>query len=110
MASGIDHIEEGDPVWTSDTVTMLFGGGAQDMAGFAEANPAVARPVEVFNYSSAPSVILSDILADTLTTSPTPHAPRDPMPHLHPGRMIQPPGLHALTPAFQPNAPNTPRP
>src|SRR3546814_7506709 len=49
MASGIDHIEEGDPVWTSDTVTMLFGGGAQDMAGFAEAKPAVARPGEVFN-------------------------------------------------------------
>src|SRR3546814_16002378 len=43
MASGLDHVEEGDPVWASDTVTMLFGGGAQDMAGFAEAKPAVAR-------------------------------------------------------------------
>src|SRR3546814_10212260 len=58
MASGLDHVEEGDPVWASDTVTMLFGGGAQDMAGFAEAKPAVARPGEVFNYSSATSVIL----------------------------------------------------
>src|SRR3546814_7815682 len=79
MASGIDHIEEGDPVWTSDTVTMLFGGGAQDMAGFAEAKPAVARPGEVFNYSSATSVILSDILADTLTPSPNPEARREAM-------------------------------
>src|SRR3546814_17643785 len=51
MASGIDHIEEGDPVWTSDTVTMLFGGGAQDMAGFAEAKPAGARPGEGFHRS-----------------------------------------------------------
>src|SRR3546814_15234428 len=76
MASGIDHIEEGDPVWTSDTVTMLFGGGAQDMAGFAEAKPAVARPGEVFNYSSANSAILSDILADTLNPSPSPDARR----------------------------------
>src|SRR3546814_12511563 len=37
LASCIDHIEEGDPVWTSDTVTMLLGGGARDMAGLAEA-------------------------------------------------------------------------
>src|SRR3546814_413547 len=69
MSSGLEHVEEGDPVWNGDTVTMLFGTGAQDMAGFAEAKPAVARPGEVFNYSSSTSVILADILTDALTPS-----------------------------------------
>ncbi|RYD39672.1 MAG: class C beta-lactamase-related serine hydrolase, partial [Sphingomonadales bacterium] len=33
MSSGLEHIENGDPVWQGDTVAMLFGGGAGDMAG-----------------------------------------------------------------------------
>ncbi|MBB5707560.1 serine hydrolase domain-containing protein [Sphingopyxis panaciterrulae] len=100
MASGLDHVEEGDPVWASDTVTMLFGGGAQDMAGFAEAKPAVARPGEVFNYSSATSVILSDILADTLTPSPNSEARREAMRDFIAGRLIEPLGMTSLTPEF----------
>jgi len=100
MASGLDHVEEGDPVWANDTVTMLFGGGAQDMAAFAEAKPAVARPGEVFNYSSATSVILSDILADTLTPSPNPEARREAMRDFIAGRLVEPLGMTSLTPEF----------
>lgn len=100
MSSGIEHVETGDPVWQGDTVAMLFGGGAQDMAGFAEAKPATARPGELFNYSSATSVILADILADTLTPSQNPEARRDAMRDFIGGRLIEPLGMTSLTPEF----------
>lgn len=100
MASGLEHVEKGDPVWQGDTVAMLFGEGAQDMAGFAEAKPATARPGELFNYSSATSVILADILTDTLTPSANPEARRDAMRDFIAGRLIEPLGMTSLTPEF----------
>src|SRR3546814_3232874 len=100
MSSGLEHVEEGDPVWNGDTVTMLFGTGAQDMAGFAEAKPAVARPGEVFNYSSSTSVILADILTDALTPSQGADARREAMREFIQGRLIEPLGMASLTPEF----------
>ena len=100
MSSGLEHVENGDPVWQGDTVAMLFGSGAGDMAGFAEAKPAAAQPDEVFNYSSATSVILSDVLADTLTPSKSPDARRDAMRDFIAGRLIEPLGMTSLTPEF----------
>lgn len=100
MASGIEHVENGDPVWKGDTVEMLFGAGAQDMAGFAEAKPAAAQPGEIFNYSSATSVILADILTDTLTPSRNPDARRDAMREFIQGRLAEPLGMTSLTPEF----------
>jgi CubicO group peptidase (beta-lactamase class C family) len=100
MSAGLEHIENGDPVWRGDTVDMLFGPGAGDMAAFAEAKPAAAQPGEVFNYSSATSVILSDILADTLTPSQNPEARRDAMREFIAGRLAEPLGMTSLTPEF----------
>lgn len=100
MSSGLEHVENGDPVWQGDTVAMLFGAGAGDMAGFAEAKPAAAQPGEVFNYSSATSVILSDIIADTLTPSKNPDARRDAMRDFIAGRLVEPLGMTSLTPEF----------
>jgi CubicO group peptidase (beta-lactamase class C family) len=100
MSSGLEHVENGDPVWQGDTVTMLFGSAAGDMAGFAEAKPAAAQPDEVFNYSSATSVILADILADTLTPSQNPDARRDAMRDFIGGRLSEPLGMTSLTPEF----------
>ncbi|WP_432768012.1 MAG: serine hydrolase [Sphingopyxis sp.] len=100
MSAGLEHVENGDPVWDGDTVAMLFGGGAGDMAGFAEAKPAAARPGEVFNYSSATSVILADILADTLTPSQNPDARREAMRDFIAGRLAEPLGMTSLTPEF----------
>ena len=100
MSSGLEHVENGDPVWDGDTVAMLFGGGANDMAGFCEAKPAAAQPGEVFNYSSATSIILSDIIADTLTSSQSPDARRDAMRDFIAGRLIEPLGMTSLTPEF----------
>lgn len=100
MSSGLEHVENGDPVWQGDAVTMLFGNAAGDMAGFAEAKPAAAQPGEVFNYSSATSVILADILADTLTPSKNPDARRDAMRDFIGGRLVEPLGMTSLTPEF----------
>jgi CubicO group peptidase (beta-lactamase class C family) len=100
MASGLEHVETGDPVWKGDTVEMLFGGGAGDMAAFAEAKPAAAKPGEIFNYSSATSVILADILADTLTPSQNPEARRDAVRDFIQGRLVEPLGMTSLTPEF----------
>lgn len=100
MSSGLEHVENGDPVWDGDTVAMLFGGGAGDMAGFAEAKPAAAQPGEIFNYSSATSIILSDIIADTLTPSENPDARRDAMREFIAGRLVEPLGMTSLTPEF----------
>jgi CubicO group peptidase (beta-lactamase class C family) len=100
MSSGLEHVEVGDPVWDGDTVTMLFGTGAPDMAGFAEAKPAAAQPDEAFNYSSATSVILADIVADTLTPSKSPDARRDAMRDFIAGRLAEPLGMTSLTPEF----------
>lgn len=100
MSSGLEHIENGDPIWDGDTVEMLFGGGAGDMAGFAEAKPAAAQPGEIFNYSSATSVILADIIADTLTSSQSADARRDTMRDFIVGRLVEPLGMTSLTPEF----------
>src|SRR3546814_13208626 len=53
MSSGLEHVENGDPVWQGDTVAMLFGDGAGDMAGFAEAKPAGAQPAGLLHDRSA---------------------------------------------------------
>ncbi len=100
MSSGLDHVENGEPVWDSDTVRMLFGGGAPDMAGMAEAQPLVAQPGERFNYSSATSVILSDILTRALTPSDNPAVRRDAMLSFIDGRLARPLGISSLTPEF----------
>ncbi len=100
MSSGLDHVEEGDPVWAADTVAMLFGDGAGDMAAMAEAKPPVAAPDAVYNYSSATSVILSDILARALTDSEVPAARRNAVLALMQGRLAAPLGITSLTPEF----------
>lgn len=100
MSSGLDHVENGDPVWESDTVRMLFGPGAQDMAGAAEAQPLAALPGERFHYSSATSVILSDVLTRALTPSTNPDVRRDAMLNFINGRLARPLGITSLTPEF----------
>lgn len=100
MSAGLDHVESGDPAWEADTVDMLFGDGAIDMAAFAEAKPAVAKAGEVYNYSSATSVILADVIADTLAPGASPAARRDAVLDFIRGRLTEPLGMTSLTPEF----------
>lgn len=72
MRSGLEHTEVNDPIWDSDTNRMLFTSGTDDMAGYAVGQPLEATPGEKYEYSSATTVILSRIIADTLTDSDDP--------------------------------------
>jgi CubicO group peptidase (beta-lactamase class C family) len=100
MSAGLEHVEEVDPAWEGDTVAMLFGPEARDMAAFAEAKPAVAKAGEQYNYSSATSVILADIVADALAPGAKPMARRDAVLEFLRGRLIEPTGMTSLTPEF----------
>lgn len=100
MSAGLEHVETGDPPWQADTVAMLFGAGASDMAAFAEAKPAIAKAGEQYVYSSATSVILADIIADTLAPGASPAARRDAVLDFVRGRLAEPVGMTSLTPEF----------
>ncbi|MBB4641020.1 serine hydrolase domain-containing protein [Rhizorhapis suberifaciens] len=100
MSSGLEHVENGDPIYDSDTVRMLFLGGASDMAGYAEGKPLAAQPGSKFQYSTASSMILSDIMTRALTTSNDPEARRQAMMQFLRGRLTEPLGLTSLTPEF----------
>lgn len=100
MSSGLDHLEIAANPWEADTVAMLFGAGAGDMAAMAEAKPPVAVPGEEFRYSSSTSVILSDIIARALTDSAVPQVRRDAVRNFIDGRLAEPLGMRSLTPEF----------
>lgn len=100
MSSGLEHIETGDPAYDSDTVRMLFMDGADDMAAYAEAKPLAARPGSAFRYSTATSMILSDIMTRALTSSEKPEVRQQAMMQFIRGRLTEPLGLTSLTPEF----------
>ena len=72
MRSGLKHVEAGDPVYRSDEVRMLFLDGRDDMARYAEDQPLDSEPGKTFRYSTATSVILSDLAARALAPVPAP--------------------------------------
>ncbi|HEX8057872.1 MAG TPA: serine hydrolase [Novosphingobium sp.] len=100
MRSGLRHREASSPVYDSDEVRMLFLDGRDDMAAYAEAQPLEADPGRTFEYSSATTVILSDIAARALTDNPDPafrrQAVRD---YLH-TRLLDPVGMKSAVVEF----------
>lgn len=100
MTSGLEHDEMGEPLYDSDTVRMLFTDGAQDMAAFVEAKPIASRPGSHFVYSTADTMILSDLMTRMLTRSDRPDARRGAMMDFVRGRLMDPVGLSSLTPEF----------
>ncbi|MBC2778721.1 serine hydrolase domain-containing protein [Parasphingopyxis marina] len=96
MASGLDHTEVNDPIWDSDTNRMLFTSGAGDMAGYAVARPLEANPGDKYEYSSATTVILSRIIADTLTDSEDPGARAAAYRRFAYQRLLGPADIHSL--------------
>lgn len=100
MTSGLDHVEDGEPITQGDTVRMLFTDGVQDMAAYAEAKPLAHAPGSIFSYSTGSSVILSDLMARMLTNSQAPDARRRAMQMFLDGRLKAPAGLTSLTPEY----------
>lgn len=100
MRSGLDHVEDGDPITSGDTVRMLFTDGAQDMRAYAEAKPLAHAPGTVFSYSTGSSIILSDLMTRMLTDSADPAVRRRAMQTFIDGRLKAPGNLPSLTPEY----------
>lgn len=100
MTSGLAHVENQEPLENTDTLAMLVGRGAQDMAAYAEAKPLEAEPGAKFTYSSATTLILCDMMARLLTDSDDPDTRRAAMMSFIEQRLARPAGLASLTPEF----------
>lgn len=109
MASGLDHTEmpgpDGTPaIYEVDTTRLLFlPDGRDNVARYAEARTMEAEPGEKFEYSTATSHILSDIMARTLTDSKDPKERRDAMLRFAKGRLFGPLGMNSATIEFDRN-------
>lgn len=62
MRDGLRFAEDYDDLGRSDVAEMLFGGGRDDVAAFAESRPARHAPGEVFSYSSGTTNVLAGIV------------------------------------------------
>ena len=103
MASGLDHTEMPDgekAIYQTDTVRLLFLDGRENVAQYAEKRPMEAEAGEQFEYSTATTHILSDILTRTLTTSTDPQVRRDAMLEYARGRLFEPLGMTSAFPEF----------
>ena len=100
MRSGLRHTEGGDPVYASDEVRMLFLDGRDDMAAYAEAQPLEAEPGTRFEYSSATSVILSDMAARALAETPGPQYRRQAVADYLRNRLFDPAGMKSAVAEF----------
>lgn len=103
MSSGIDHTEvpeEGKMIYETDTPRMLFLDGRENVARYAEGRMLEAEPGKKFEYSSATSHILADIMTRTLTDSRNPQIRRDVMLEYARGRLFEPLGMKSVVPEF----------
>lgn len=106
MSSGLDHTElaEGDiEIFDADTPQMLFLDGRENIARYAETRPMEAEPGNKFEYSSATSNILADIMTRSLTDSKDPEVRRDAMLEYARGRLFEPLGMKSAFIEFDRN-------
>ncbi len=100
MRSGLRHSENIEPIHDADTTRMMFLDGRDNMARFAEAQPLEAEPGSEYKYSSATSVILSDIAAQVLTRSTDPDRRRQLVASFLRTRLFDPAGMDSMVPEF----------
>ncbi len=109
MASGLDHTEMPDaegnpPIYAVDTTRLLFlPEGRENVARYAETRTLEAQPGEKFEYSTATSHILVDIMTRTLTDSKDPDIRREAMLRFAKGRLFDPLGMESAVPEFDRN-------
>lgn len=107
MSSGLEHTEvgpeDGKTIFEADTQRMLFLDGAADMSSYAEARTMEAAAGEKFEYSTATSVILADIITRTLTDSKDPKVRRDATMRFIRGRLLEPLGMESTFVEFDAN-------
>jgi len=97
MASGLDHDESGagedSNIEDADTLRMLFLDGAQDMAAYARARPLESPPGSQYEYSTATTMILADIITRQLTESKDPDTRQLAAERFMQGRLFDPIGM-----------------
>jgi CubicO group peptidase (beta-lactamase class C family) len=100
MRSGLRHVEAESPVGEGDDVRMLFLEGRDDMSAYAEAQPLEAEPGRKFEYSSASTIILSDIAARALTGNRDPAFRRQAVSNYLRTRLLDPIGMRSAVLEF----------
>ncbi len=105
MRSGLRHSEEGDPIYASDEVRMLFLDGRDNMAAYAEAQPLEAEAGRKWEYSTATTVILADLAARVLTAddkaaSTDPAIRRRAVGDYLKTRLFEPLGMRSMVPEY----------
>ena len=101
MSSGLAHIEGGERLQDADTVRILFTDRAADAAGASEVQPLEAAPGAKYEYSTATSVILADIVQRTVAPGArTPAERRQAMRAHMLDRLIRPAGMTSLVCEF----------
>jgi CubicO group peptidase (beta-lactamase class C family) len=106
MSSGLDHTEmaeNGVEIFNADTPRMLFLDGRENVARYAETRPLEAIPGTKFEYSTATSHILADIMTRSLTDSKDPVVRRDAMLEYAQGRLFEPLSMTSVVPEFDRN-------
>lgn len=101
MSSGLRHLEGGERLQDADTVRILYTDRAADAAGASIAQPLEAPPGARYEYSTATSVILADIVQRTIAPgAKTPLERRAAMRAHMLERLIRPAGLSSLVCEF----------
>lgn len=101
MSSGLEHTEGGERLQDADTVRILYTDRAADAAAAAEGQPLEAAPGAKYEYSTATSVILADIVQRTVTPAAKTPADRRRAMRAHMlDRLIRPAGLTSLVCEF----------
>lgn len=100
MRSGLRHVESKGSGGTeeqgrSDRFRMLFLDGRDDMAAYAEAQPLEAPAGQVFENSSATSVILADLAARVLSPDQDPARRRQAVGDYLKNRVLLPIGMES---------------
>lgn len=96
MRSGLRHREAHDPVYESSEVRMMFLDGRDDMSAWAEAQPLEYDPGTHFQYSTASSMILSDIATDAIAPDASAPERQEAMAGFLEARLAVPLGLETL--------------
>jgi CubicO group peptidase (beta-lactamase class C family) len=104
MSSGLDHTEMaegGKAIYEADTTRLLFLDGRENVARYAEKRNLEAETGSPrFEYSTATSHILADIMTRTLTDSSDPVVRRNAMLEYARGRLFEPLGMTSAVPEF----------
>ena len=101
MSSGLNHTEGGERLQDADTVRILFTDRAGDAAAASISQPLEAAPGAKYEYSTATSVILADIVQRTIAPAArTPQARRAAMRDYMLEHLIRPAGMSSLVCEF----------